>query len=65
VITFDLVKSVPDDVELVVEPVTVEEAAGVPGAAVAGFEGKPGQVQLVGDALLVGVGPAANVTADG
>ena len=64
-ITFDLVKSVPDDVELVVEPVTVEEAAGVPGAGVAGFEGKPGQVLLVGDALLVGVGPAAKVSADG
>jgi leucyl aminopeptidase len=65
VISFDLVKAVPDDVELVVEPISVEEAVGVPGAAVAGFEGKPGQVFLVGDALLVGVGPAASVSADG
>jgi leucyl aminopeptidase len=65
VISFELVKAVPDDAELVVEPVSTEEAAGVPGAAVAGFEGKPGQVLLVGDALLVGVGPAASVSADG
>jgi leucyl aminopeptidase len=65
VITFELVKAVPDDADLVVEPVSTEEAAGVPGAAVAGFEGKPGQVLLVGDALLVGVGPAASVSADG
>src|SRR3954454_1945 len=64
-ISFELVKAVPDDAELVVEPVSTEEAAGVPGAAVAGFEGKPGQVLLVGDALLVGVGPAASVSADG
>jgi leucyl aminopeptidase len=56
VISFDLVRDVPDDVELVVEGVTVGSEPDDPVVRAAGFEAKVGRTVLLPGRLLVGLG---------
>jgi leucyl aminopeptidase len=56
VISFDLVRDVPDDVDLVVEGVTVGSEPDDPVVRAAGFEAKVGRTVLLPGRLLVGLG---------
>ena len=53
---FDFVRTVPEDVDLVVEGVTPKQVPKDRTVAAAGFEGKPGQSVLLPGRLLVGLG---------
>jgi leucyl aminopeptidase len=55
-ITFELVREAPADVDLVVEGVAAGEVPDDPTLRAAGFEGKPGQTALLDGRLLVGLG---------
>ena len=55
-ISFDLVRDVPDDVDLVVEGVTVGSEPDDPVVRAAGFEAKVGRTVLLPGRLLVGLG---------
>jgi leucyl aminopeptidase len=56
VISFDLARDVPDDVDLVVEGVTVGSEPDDPVVRAAGFEAKVGRTLLLPGRLLVGLG---------
>jgi leucyl aminopeptidase len=56
VISFDLARDVPDDVDLVVEGVTIGSEPDDPVVRAAGFEAKVGRTVLLPGRLLVGLG---------
>jgi leucyl aminopeptidase len=56
VISFDLVRDLPDDVDLVVEGITVGSEPDDPVVRAAGFEAKVGRTVLLPGRLLVGLG---------
>src|SRR5262249_44327026 len=55
---FDLVRTVPDQIDLVVEGVTPDDVPQDTTVTAAGFEGKDGQSVLLPGRLLVGLGSA-------